>query len=695
MPISRTVSGLIFKDELDTETGWQIYEDPPYDSYPIGTHQIDTSDKHSGTGSSEIIDPGYPRAIHMWRTINVGSGTGKIITVWHKLEDNYSPALYCHALCVHTQVFVQPPPPGTQYPSWIGLWVPGPYGDYEEEHGWQRHIGVFDNEGLTTISVHGPSCMFCYSHIDRIVIKTSNTLTVGGLVEDQKIELYRSSDDQLLDTQTCVADETTVEFDLSAEDCPLQLYLKIYATNGTTLIERSPHYEMCGGDTWIWTADAGTLSLTADNLIIYRGAATATSKTTAITANLKTTGGANYPGALISFSANTNGSISPASDTTDANGNAHATLSSLTTTIGLAVVKAQWLGDANVPACSAYAVVHVFYEAEDPDSSAGFQLYIEGYPLEFVSGKYGINGQGKPETIDVEIPEWNNNIIPFGLISVYRKGVKEFAGIYLAPDRHLSDAPRVTLRGQDQTFLLADRVVDVKIYVDETPDYIIGDLLTSFNSGITAGRLQASPDMLTITISAETLLAAIQRVSDAICWDFRVNLDRTLDLAENFGGTSSGASFTEGANIFDLDASSDLAKIANWIRMVGDGLTSTKQDGTNIMDQGLHQLPSFQTSISSQGTLDTACQALLDLLKDCSEVEVLLAYDDQVPGTFNPEDTVTVTAPSVDMAGEYQIKRIERDMTDANFVLLELSNRLGEYWELDEAYRRMIKDLSV
>jgi hypothetical protein len=47
------------------------------------------------------------------------------------------------------------------------------------------------------------------------------------------------------------------------------------------------------------------------------------------------------------------------------------------------------------------------------------------------------------------------------------------------------------------------------------------------------------------------------------------------------------------------------------------------------------------------------------------------------------------------MAGQYQIKRIERDMTDPNFVLLELSNRLGEYWELDEAYRRMIKDLSV
>ena len=348
-----------------------------------------------------------------------------------------------------------------------------------------------------------------------------------------------------------------------------------------------------------------------------------------------------------------------------------------------------------MPACSSYVAVHVFYDAEAPDSSIGFQLYIEGYPLEFVSGRYGINAQGNPETIEVEVPEWDANIVPFGLMSVYRKGVKEFAGVYLVPDRHLSDAPRVTLRGQDLSFLLVDRVVDLKVYGSKTPAYIINDLLISFDSGITPGTLQSSSDTLTSTITSETLLAGIRRVCDGVCWDFRVNLDRTLDIAENFGGLPSGAAFTEGIDIFDLDAGSDYGKIANWVRMVGDGIVSTKQDGTNIMAQGLHQLPSFQTSISLQSTLDIACQALLDLLKDSSETETLLAYDAYDPGTFESEDTITVTAPSVGMSGQYQIKRIERDMIDANFVLLELSNRLAQHWELDEAYRRMIKDLSV
>jgi hypothetical protein len=531
--------------------------------------------------------------------------------------------------------------------------------------------------------------------VDHVVISASQYVTVAGLTPGQKVELYRSSDNVKIDTQTCAAaPATSVVFDIDAEDYPEQMYLKIYATDGATLIETSPSYQMCGGDTWEWTADAGTMTLARGDFIIYRGATNAMPKSTAITANLKTPAGANYPNALIAFEANAQGSVSPSSDTTDANGNAHTTLSSLTTNFGLAVVKAQWLGDANVPACSAYIVVHVFYDVEVPDSSVGFQLYVEGYPVEFVSGKYGINAQGKPESFEVEIPEWDANIVPFGLVTIYRKGVKEFAGVYLVPDRHLSDAPRVTLSGLDQTFLLVDRVVDLKIY-SNTPAYIINDLLTSFDSGVTAGSLQSSADTLTITITSENLLAGIQRVCDGVCWGFRVNLDRTLDIAETFGGSPSGAVFTEGINMFDVDATADYGKIANWIRMVGDGIVSTKQNGTNIMAQGLHQLPSFQSSISSQSTLDIVCQALLDLVKDRSETEALLAYDGYDPGTFKPEDTVTVTAPSVDMAGEYQIKRIERDMTDANFVLLELSNRLGQYWELDEAYRRMVKDLSV
>jgi hypothetical protein len=356
---------------------------------------------------------------------------------------------------------------------------------------------------------------------------------------------------------------------------------------------------------------------------------------------------------------------------------------------------AQWLGDANVPACSVFLTVHVFYEAEAPDPTKGFQFYVEGMEFDYDGGHYGVNAQGKPETIEVEIPEWSDDLTPNGLITVYRKGVAEFAGIFLKPHRTLSDSPTITLEGSDLSFLLADTVADLKQYVAKTPQYMIADLLVTFPSGIIAGNLDSCAAVLNLPIDTENLLAAIQRVCDAVCWNFRVNFDRTLDLAEHFGGSPSGATFTEGMDILSLDRVDDYYLLKNWVRMRGDGITSTKQDMTSIMAHGLHQLPSFQSSISSQATLDTACQALLDLSKEASESLVMEAVDNYAPGTFKAEDTVTITSPKVDVAGQYTIKRIERDMSDPNWVRLELSNRLKEYWELDEAYRRMIKDVSV
>jgi hypothetical protein len=698
--ISRTIAGLYDRCACDTFTDWEWGEGYPYTEEQNETYCalgagfcFDTAEKVEGTASYRYgtdmvwgeMRPFLETPGRTARDYNLGpAGGGALFRVWVKCAGTSSGFFLYDCLSAD---------------AYHTYWGGG------EELAAQQGVCAWKIVKHTMIEggnkrIYRTRCQLNESYFDEstwwddIVICKSETVTVTELVEGQKVELYRAIDSVKIDDATCAAGQTSVDLDIADEHFPEQMYMKVYGTNGTTLLETTASYSICGGDAWEWYAEAGTMTLTRDDFLIYRIASGVLPKSTSIVANLKTPAGANYPNALITFSA-VKGTVSPSSDTTDSNGNAHTTLNSLTTVFGLAVVKAQWLGDANVPACSTYIVVHVFYDAEAPDADVGFQLYVEGYPLEFVSGKYGMNGQGTAESFEVEIPEWDDNITPFGLVSIYRKGMKEFAGVYLTPDRHLSDAPRVTLRGLDQTFLLIDRVVDLKIYSGKTPAYIVNDLLTCFDSGINPGSLESSSDTLTITITSETLLAGIQRVCDAVCWDFRMNLDRTVDIAENFSGLPSGASFTEGIDIFDLDATSDLSKIANWIRMVGDGIVSTKQDGTNIMAQGMHQLPSFQTSISSQSTLDIACQALLDLLKDCSETEVLLAYDAYAPGTFDPEDTMTVTAPSVDMAGEYQIKRIERDMTDANFVLLELSNRLGQYWELDETYRRMIKDLSV
>jgi hypothetical protein len=72
--------------------------------------------------------------------------------------------------------------------------------------------------------------------------------------------------------------------------------------------------------------------------------------------------------------------------------------------------------------------------------------------------------------------------------------------------------------------------------------------------------------------------------------------------------------------------------------------------------------------------------------------DVIDTYD---PGTFGPEDYVTVTSPTTGLSGLYQIRKIERTLEDPNYAKLDLSNKTKEYWELDLEYRRMTKDASV
>jgi hypothetical protein len=407
-------------------------------------------------------------------------------------------------------------------------------------------------------------------------------------------------------------------------------------------------------------------------------------------ANLKTGAGQNYAGASILFTT-VLGSVSPTSDTTDASGNAHTALTS--TGHGLAVVKANWLGDASVPACSAYYVVHVFYEAEAGDSSKDFQFYAEGIEYTFVSGRYTLNEIGAPNDFEVELSDWVSTITPNGLVNIYRLGVKEFHGILKVIKRSILGG--VKLKGPDVAKLLNYGVADTKIYSAKTPQYMINDLLTSFPCGITVGTLGACAANLTITIETETLQQAIGRICDLVHWHYRVDLDRKLDFAETFTGGTSSAEFEEGVNIIDGEGEENYYPVANWVRMRGDGITSTKQDGTKISEQGLLQMPAFNKTISDQATLDTACQALLDMKKTQEETIPLEAWDEYAPGTFGPEDYVTVTSPTAGLSGTYQIRKIERNLTDAEWVKLDLSNRTKTWWELDEMYRRMTKDVSI
>jgi hypothetical protein len=673
MPISRTAIGLIYYDECDSIDGWTLYTQ----GVTTATLTVDTGEKHSGSGSLKLYmvpkRNGYSIA-HMYKPLSLPSGTFHV-RLWHKLDINRPELInLCEVM---------------RYPI--------EFSNETADHGWQKESDDGSDVGQPVtccylkIGQTDDSPQYYCHWIDHIVISKSRYLTVSGLTPGQKVEIYRASDSALIDSETCAGGQSTVQLDMEDQDYPLQCYLKVYATNGSTLIEITSSYETCGGDTWAWTAGSGTLTMASDVDIIYRQAATGTPKTANITATLKTPAGAPYPGATIYFTVSL-GSVSPGSDTTDASGNAETALTS--TVHGLAALMAQWLGDASVPACSAYYVVHVFYETEAADETKDYQFFVEGIEYSFVTGHYNQNEIGAPQDFEVEIPEWFSTITPNGLVNIYRLGVKEFHGVLSGIKRSLL-SDRVLLRGPDVSALLDTRIVDLKIYSAKTADYIIDDLLDSFPCGITSGTLAECPTELTITLDTESLFKAIPRICDLVGWHYRVTLNRTLDLAESFTGGTTAASFTEGDEIVDADRDINYRPTANRIRMKGDGIYSTKQDGTKIQQQGIHEVPAFNRTISNQATLDAACQALVDMRKTVEETIPLQAWDPYDPGTFGPEDYVTVTSTRLELSGLYQIRKITRDMTDAGYVELDLSNRSKSYWELDDEYRRMTKDANV
>jgi hypothetical protein len=692
MPISRTTQGLIVFDEFDEIDGWwfrsHLTEFPYGDGF--GSYIVDTGDKHSGAASLRgtwpysYYMPNKYAAMGFRKQLDVGTGAGRIVRVWHKLAGGYLSRSSYGVLFADGYYSWNPVTDCHSSPAESG------------NHAWQMEgftipTGIVGSQYVVCGYLADNTMAVPYTYVDHLVIAKGTTVIVTGLTPGQKIKVYRSSDDHLIDTQTVAGGETHVHLDVSAEDFPEQMYLKVYGTDGTTLIETTTSYEMCGGDEWVWDPGTGTLKLASDVMIIYRSAAAGTPKTANLTAKLKTTGGENYPNATIQFTT-VLGTMTPPSDTTDANGNAESALTG--SSHGVAIVKATWLGDATVPACSDYCVIHVFYEAEAGDSDKEFQFFLEGIEYAFVQGRYAWNEQGKRETFEIEIPEYVSTITRGGLVSIYRRGIKDFAGVLKGRERSLSDAPRVILRGADVSALL-DRCVELELYDSKTPQYMINDLLTKYPCGISAGNLGTCAALLSIPIDTESLFEAIERICKAVNWNFRVTLNRTLDFAETFTGGIVPVAFEEGVKILDAKWSEDDYSLANWIRMKGDGITSTKQDGAAIAVQGLHQAPAFQKTISDQATLDTMCQALLDLSKTTDETIKAEAVDDYDVGAFATEDQVTVTAPTIGLSGAYTIKRIERDMTQPRVVILDLSNRTKEFWDLDAEYRRMTKDVNV
>lgn len=631
-------------------------------------------------------------------TLNLGSGAGRKFHIVHKTyysSGNGAGSVFCPFNVIPAGDSWYPQTTNTVTPTthdWFTTKLNQLNGSIPDALTGSQTVTVAYGHAV----VASPQMNAC---VDSLTICKSDVLTITSLTSLMKVEAYGDNGSGgigLIDSDTLSWGETQAQLTIDGSlthpwaGYPSRIFLKIYQADGT-LFETTPYYQICGGDVWDWNPATGTLSLNADPFIIYRQASLDSPKTTTVTASLMKPNGDPYAGKTITFKASL-GSISPLSAVTDTNGQAVTTFSS--SGHGVANARADWAGDTVAPAARAFLTIHVFQDAEVPDPDKPFQFFNQGIEFPYTSGEYSLNGESITEPFKVILPEWSDLLVPDGLVSIYRKGVKEFGGVLKVAKRTLGSRS-VELNGSDASVLLADRVLDVESFPDWYPQDIIPYLLGKFATCITAGSINHYPDTVSLMFSTEDLRSAIQRLCTLIGWTMRINSDLTLDFAESFGRGVRDITFTEGINLPVAERTDDCTAIANVVHMKGDHIKTVLSNTDSIYDVGVHEITAFQSMISVKNTLNTACAALLAELDNESEQITVEAVDTYDVGSFLPEEKITMTSPTLDMAGGYVVKRIHRDMTDAQWARLELTSRKKDEWEYDTEYQRMVKDSAI
>ena len=717
LPLTQTVNGCIYSETLTNVDNWQ--GDPSYCGIQLYTANNITGLNNALPGEN----PTYGISKWLW----VGFGSGRHLRVFTNASINANNSLsgplfmvgswsanYNNSTTYQTKTKASDP---TDYFYW---WDMSPIDPAQVGYQTVQLLNYFPSG---TVNSTPPDPIYA-----AIVLCTSNTLTVTGLQAGWTVLVYAGDGtNRLISNQTATNNQITV--DLTNEPFPELVYLQIL--DGAVLVEKTASVMVCGGDTWAWVPLATGLTAAPNPFIIYRQGGTGSPKTSLITATLTNPGtGLPYADKPVYFST-TLGTLSAAYAITNKAGQATVTLTA-PSQLGIAVVTCTWNGDLNIPAATQYLAIHVFYGAETGNPNIPFQAYVEGYPLTIQGGTYTVNYRMLPGQFQITIPVWNPNITPNGLVGIWRNGVKEYTGVLQRIERQLGDQLTVTLTGVDAGILLNNRVIDFESLTGMTPQAAIAYLLRKYWCGITAGSLATftgvdlvnippgsfpsssylvepgvepgttvtvSPLFLTdCTVTSQTLQAAIQTVCNSIGWVYRVNTNLTLDFAEAFGRGVRNVQFTEGTtNLISCQTITDYSTEVNVLHVQGQQIQTVACDWTSLEEIGLMESTDLQPTITDMATLNLAAQGALNNLQNAAVVTITLeGKDDTAPGTFLPEDLVTVTSPTLGLSGNYQVAQVTRDMgKPAAYCNLQLNGLLRELLLLDQKYWRIVHDLAV
>jgi hypothetical protein len=398
-------------------------------------------------------------------------------------------------------------------------------------------------------------------------------------------------------------------------------------------------------------------------------------------------------GKLVTFSTSL-GSVSPASDTTDANGEIDVTLASGASR-GWAVVKATFAGDASWCVCRGLIEVAVYDEADNGDVSQPYQVFVQGAPTPFSSGTYRKSSAFDMQDFSIVLPDVDPTInAPFEVI-IYRRGIKDFVGRMNKPVR--TNRFSMTITGKSNHWKLARRVAN-KIYTAQDPHAIIDDILTRYPAGVSQGIIGTFGTLITQEFNYDTDLGVIRKLLDITGWRACLNLDDSLDFEPDLG-TTKAVTFVNGSEAADLVRETDFGPLDTRTFLIGDPstLVSDKDDATVEATYGLVEQAFFDKNATTQVVLDSENQVILDSRKvPVERISGTVIDLEYAADAYDVFDWVTVTdVDATGLSGVYRVVAIERDLTDCGVARIELSNLSLSSEDLLAQVARIVKDLSV
>ncbi len=540
-----------------------------------------------------------------------------------------------------------------------------------------------------------PAHMF----FDDLAIMLDKIITIKGLLGGQKIELYTSGG-TLSKTGTCPSTGTDVVFTsidaLISTAYGFSGYFKVYDTDGLTLLYTSPTTGRWGGDVYTWVPNESAMDISTTYTRIFRTGSGKTPTACTVTVTLKDKqSGAKLNNKTINWIGNL-GTVSPSSNTTDANGQASTTFTA-GGSAGLGGVRPTFPGDATYATSTILQLIDIYQDDPVPDSSKDYQAFVEGQEIVVAAGDYKLASDFIPQAFSITTPTVSISVGGWWAVEIYRLGVREFVGRIMKASYKSGTSPQLTISGVDDKVTLQRRVAN-KGYTDE-PKNIIIDLLLRYPCGISAGTISTYGSTIKLIATYENLFDALKQITKITGWKFRQNFSNdTIDFAPDFGSVQS-VTVAMGTNEVGASHDFDWTSLDTKVYVVGQGagatLVSSASDATSELTFGLIEEAFLEKGITEQGTLDLRAAELLNQHKSVKEIISVDWADLLATGTYAPFDTITVTDPDASLSGQYRVYSIRRDLSNPNKATLELTNRLPTIADALQLVRKDVKDLGV